>query len=137
MMVEEQNYRPTRLLESGFRFQHHAFHEIGHMNGEEHECAMRIDGHPNVARWVRNTDRVSQGGFSLPLSPGRYFPDFVAELRDGRTALIEYKNSRLGSHAAELHKKAVGDLWAGRSNGTAVFSWVVDRDWVRLENELN
>jgi hypothetical protein len=29
-------------------------------------------------------------------------------------------------------KKAVGQLWAGRSNGACRFAWVVDKDWQTL-----
>ena len=51
------------------------------MNGEEFECAKRIDGHPNVARWIRNTEHATQGGFWLPKSPGKFFPDFIVEMQ--------------------------------------------------------
>jgi type III restriction enzyme len=47
-------------------------------------------------------------GFSLPTSRGRYFPDFIVELTDGRLAIIEYK----GRSCEE--KRQVGVLWAAR-----------------------
>jgi len=115
----------------------HAFTLIGDMNDEESQCAKRINDHPNVKRWVRNLDRESAGGFSLPLSPGRFFPDFIAELQDGRIVVAEYKNATLAQAAEEQHKNNVGELWAARSGGQCVFAWVVDRDWPTLEAALS
>ena len=77
-----------------------------HMNGEEEQCASHIDGHPNVCRWIRNTEYATQGGFSLPKSPGRFFPDFIVELTDGRIVLVEYKGKDCANNPEELHKKA-------------------------------
>ena len=106
------------------------------MNGEEFECAKRIDSHPNVARWIRNTEHATQGGFWLPKSPGRFFPDFVVEMKDG-FVLVEYKMGKMASDPEEQHKKAVGELWAERSNGRCRFAWIVDRDWQRLAATLD
>jgi type III restriction enzyme len=119
-----------------FELRKHAFDLVGEMGDEESQCAKRINDHPNVKRWVRNVSYESAGGFSLPLSPGRFFPDFIAEFVDGRLAIIEYKGKHLAPLADELHKKEVGELWAGRSEGDCVFIWVVDRDWATLETAL-
>lgn len=134
--IEEQNYAPSQLFDSGHKFRKHAFDLIAHMNGEEAECATRIDGHPNVARWIRNTEHPTQGGFWLPKSPGRFFPDFIVELRDGRIVLVEYKMGKLANDSEEQHKRAVGQLWAKRSHGRARFGWIVDHDWHTLEMTL-
>lgn len=135
--LAEQDYCPYRKY-SGFPFQFskHAFDLIGFMNDEEIRCAKEINDHPQVKRWIRNLEQESAGGFSLPLSPGRFFPDFIAELFDGRHALIEYKGRHLAELRAEQHKKSVGDLWAARSAGTCVFVWVVDQDWASVERGL-
>ena len=107
---------------------------MAEMNPEEADCAKYIDDCPNVARWVRNLDRESAHGFSLPLSPSHFFPDFIAELIDGRVAVIEYKGGHLAENRGELHKKSVGDLWAKQSSGKAVFAWVVDRNWSAIDS---
>ncbi|NLF09472.1 MAG: DEAD/DEAH box helicase family protein [Pirellulaceae bacterium] len=135
-VMEEQDYSPYRKYRGSFDFPKHAFEMVGEMGDEESQCAKRIDDHPNVRRWVRNLSYESAGGFSLPLSPGRFFPDFIAELVDGRLAIIEYKGKHLATLADELHKKEVGELWAGRSNGDCVFVWVVDKDWETLKTGL-
>jgi type III restriction enzyme len=135
-MLEEHNYGPYHEYRGMKSLPKHAFTKIGDMRDEESECAKRINDHPNVKRWVRNLENESAGGFSLPLSPGRFFPDFIAELNDGRIAIVEYKNSTLAQADKEKHKKDVGDLWAARSDGRCVFAWIVDRDWVMLTSAL-
>lgn len=136
MEVGEESYAPYDEYTGGYRFSKHAFERIGDMNGEEAECAARIDAHPSVRRWLRNLDRESQCGFWLPLSPGRFFPDFLVELVDGRLGLVEYKGGDRARNPDELHKKAVGELWQGRSGGRCVFVWVADGDWHALDRGL-
>lgn len=135
--VAEQDYCPYRRYVKGpFSFQKHAFDLIGEMGNEESQCAKKIDDHPNVNRWIRNLVHESAGGFSLPLSPRRFFPDFLVELNDGRVAIVEYKGRHLAKNPDELHKEDVGKLWEARSNGRCVFVRVVDLDWATLEERL-
>jgi len=134
LMIREEEYAPYGEYHGMFALPKHAFAKIGDMNGEEAECAKHINDHPNVKRWVRNLEHESAGGFSLPLSPGRFFPDFVVELQDGRVVIVEYKNKNLA--LAEPHKKDVGELWAARSGGNCVFAWIVDQDWTTLKTAL-
>ena len=135
-LIAEQEYGPYKQYRGRYDYPKHAFSLIAAMGDEEGDCAKRIDDHVDVKRWVRNLDRESAGGFSLPLSPGRFFPDFVAELNDGRIAIVEYKGKHLAHSPDELHKKTAGELWAERSGGRCVFVWVVDKDWQTLESKL-
>jgi len=135
--LDERRYTPyERYPGSPYRFLKHAFGVIGSMNIPELECAKKMDDHANVRRWLRNTTHASAGGFSLPLSPRNFFPDFISELVDGRTAIVEYKNAKLAQSDEERHKKAVGEMWAERSEGKGVFAWVVERDWHALQSVL-
>jgi hypothetical protein len=137
-VLEEQEYCPFHRYRGSFLFPKHAFDEIAELGKkEEPECAKRIDGHPNVRRWVRNLSSESAGGFSLPLAPGRFFPDFIAELLDGRLAIIEYKGEQFEDDKEELHKKEVGELWQARSGGQCVFVWVANKDWNTLKAGLS
>ena len=61
-----------------------------------------------------NLEHESAGGFSLPLSPGRFFPDFIAELEDGRIAIIEYKGGHLAQRPEELHADRPDVLGGGQ-----------------------
>ncbi len=134
--IEEENYRPSRCFQGGLRLGKHAFDLIFDMNGEEAECAARINSHANVLRWIRNTEHETQGGFWLPKSPGKYFPDFIVELTNGIIVLVEYKMGKMSSDAEEQHKCAVGQLWEARSGGRARFAWVLECDWQTLADKL-
>ena len=75
-----------------------------------------------VKRWVRNV----QGMFGLPTSTGMFYPDFVAELDDGRILVVEYKGEHLILY--EQEKKNIGELWESKSGGKALFLWAVKKD---------
>ena len=95
-------------------------------DGEEFLCAQLLDNHPKVNRWVRNLD-TAPCGFALPTSKGRFFPDFVAELLDGRVAVVEYKGAHLVNDPYEIEKRQVGELWALTSRGKCLFGQIVMR----------
>lgn len=95
--------------------------------GEEFECARLIDHHPQVKHWVRNLDQPPFG-FWLPTAKGKFFPDFIAELTDGRIAIIEYKGAHLRNDPYEIEKRKVGELWAAGSGGKCVFGSVYLQD---------
>jgi type III restriction enzyme len=88
---------------------------------EEFKCAVAIDGHPEVKHWVRNLERDVPGAFWLPTSRGRFFPDFVCELTDGRILVVEYKGEHLRMLPSEIEKDQVGRLWASKSGGKCLF----------------
>ena len=88
---------------------------------EEMLCALAIDGHPKVKRWVRNLDSEPVHAFWLPTSFGRFYPDFVCELSDGRVLVAEYKGEHLRNVPREIEKGQVGQVWAARSGGRAMF----------------
>jgi len=109
-------------------FQKHYYPVLADLKdkGEEFECARLIDRHPNVKHWVRNLDR--DPGFWLPVSKGRFFPDFIAEMTDGRIAVIEYKGGHLRNDPHEIEKRQVGELWAAKSGGRCAFRFVYLND---------
>jgi type III restriction enzyme len=92
---------------------------------EERQCAQALDRLPAVRFWVRNVVR-HPNAFWLPLARGKFYPDFVAELTDGRLFVVEYK----GAHLAEEgnrntdEKRAIGRLWEQTSGGKALFLMV-------------
>ncbi len=99
---------------------------------EEMRCAVAIDGHPKIARWVRNIDSDPVAGFWLPISSGRFYPDFVCELTDGRLFVVEYKGEHLRGVPKEIEKGQVGRVWAERSYGHCLFAMVF-----KLERGMN
>jgi hypothetical protein len=53
---------------------------------------------------------------------GRFYPDFVCELIDGRLLVAEYKGEHLRAVPREIEKAQVGKLWAQSSGGRCVFA---------------
>ncbi len=105
--------------------------------GEEFLCAQLLDNHSAVKHWVRNLVTESCG-FALATSRGRFFPDFVAELTDGRIAVVEYKGAHLLNDPYEIEKRQIGELWAHKSGGTCVFGQIAkERDGVGLSGQLD
>ena len=106
-------------------------------DGEEFLCAQLIDLHPKVRHWVRNLTSAP-AGFALPTSRGWFYADFVAELTDGRVALLEYKGAHLANDPGEIEKRQIGELWARQSGGKAVFGWLMlTQDGKGLSQQLD
>lgn len=107
-----------------FRMAKHYYPVVADLEdgSEEMLCALAIDGHPRVRRWVRNLDSEPVHGFWLPTSFGRFYPDYVCELTDGCVFVAEYKGEHLRTMPREIEKGQVGRLWAERSGGRARFA---------------
>ncbi|MXW44743.1 MAG: restriction endonuclease subunit R [Gammaproteobacteria bacterium] len=92
----------------------------GAEGGEEFRCAQEIDRLPGLKFWLRNVAR-HRDSFWLPTAAGRFYPDFVAMLEDGRLLVVEYKGGHIAESAATAEKRNVGALWERESNGKCVF----------------
>ncbi|HVF10771.1 MAG TPA: hypothetical protein VNA16_08210, partial [Abditibacteriaceae bacterium] len=111
-------------------YEKHFYDKLGKMNDEEARCAQIIDGQKWVRRWVRNLESKPDASFWLQLGGARFYPDFVAELCDGRLLVVEYKGGDRIDNPDTLHKAKVGALWAERSNGRGVFLMVGVDDYI-------
>ena len=89
-------------------------------DGEEIQCAQTLDGLPQVKFWVRNVSR-HPASFWLPTATDKFYPDFVAQLEDGRLLVVEYKGARDADSTDTAEKRAIGELWQRASNGKGVF----------------
>jgi type III restriction enzyme len=141
--VFEANRYPVpanKLYRGKFKFSKHYYPLPADLEdgSEEWRCALAIDEHPRVRRWVRNLDSDPVAGFWLPTSSGRFYPDFVCELIDGRVLVAEYKGSHISSMTKEIEKGEVGKVWAERSAGKALFAMVLkSRDGNNIEQQLD
>ena len=119
LVFDPQNYPYNQPYRGGRRFQKHYMPIIGDLaaEGEEFYCACYIDAHPKVRYWVRNLER-KPNSFWLQLSHGRFFPDFVVMLTDGRILVVEYKGGHL--YDGEEEKRRIGALWADAGGGLFV-----------------
>jgi type III restriction enzyme len=115
LSITQDRYSPNGYYEGAYRFHNHLFRVIGELpsDGEEHECAVFIDILPQVSRWVRNLER-QPNSFWLQTSTDKFYPDFVAELTDGRILVVEYKGEHLWSNDDSREKLAVGGGWFHR-----------------------
>lgn len=119
---------PAHWFYSGsYEFNNHYFLIPGELknSGEEFECAKAIDQNPNIDFWIRNLERR---GYSLPVSTGNFYPDFIAKLKDGRILVIEYKGEPYSTMESEQEKNEIGKLFEKKSNGSALFLMAIKKD---------
>jgi type III restriction enzyme len=118
------NY-PARppYYQGSFKFAKHYYPLIEDLKstGEEFACAQAIDSNPNLVN-------REQASFLLPLASGYFYPDFVAELHDGRLLVVEYKGDMLASNDDSRVKNAIGECWANNSEGRCLFIMAVAQD---------
>ncbi len=124
-----ENYPVSVPFYTGsYQFRKHLYEIIGQMNEEEVLCAQELDRHPTVKSWVRNLERKPLSSFWLPTSTDRFYPDFVAELIDGRVLVVEYKGKEREDSPDTKEKTFIGNLWAKLSNSKGLFLMAVKKD---------
>ncbi len=128
-------YAPDRENNGDFGdydFQKHYYPRIGVFDTkEEYLCACWIDRHSKVEFWVRNLVKKSGASFFLQTASGRFYPDFVCKLTDGRILIVEYKGAHLWKGAEP--NRLVGKLWAELSEGKCAFVMVKEKQWALIE----
>ena len=107
-----------------YQFQKHYYSVVGELKnkGEEYDCAIALDMTDKVKHWVRNLERRD---FWLPLANGKFYPDFVAELDDGRTLVVEHKGEVYATNDDSKEKRSIGALWEEKSGGKVLFLMTV------------
>lgn len=122
MNIDPENYSPNWYYEGGYRFKQH-IGRVGELksDGEEFDCAVWLDGHPKVKRWMRNIEKRPHHSFWLQTSTDRFYPDFIAEVGDGNWLVVEYKGGDRWSDDDSREKRRLGELWAAKSGGTCAF----------------
>jgi type III restriction enzyme len=137
-------YFPGWLYNGNFQFQKHYFGarpgELRALTAageptEEALCAQFIDSLDEVRFWVRNLPR-RQSSFRLHTATDWFYPDFVAQLKDGRILVVEYKGSFLASAADAVEKNLIGTVWASRSGGRCIFVMPTDGDFSVIERKV-
>ncbi len=92
----------------------------GAENGEEFQCAQAIDSLPGLKFWIRNVAR-HPNSFWLPTATDKFYPDFVAQLEDGRLLVVEYKGAHIAEGPDTAEKRTIGQLWEKKSGGKGLF----------------
>lgn len=129
-------YPARNVYQGSYAFSKH-FYPVVHdlrektatgQRAEEFICAQALDAHPKVKHWVRNIERQEKFSFWLPTSTDYFYPDFVAELSDGRLLVVEYKGEAYSSNDDSREKKQVGHQWEKSSNGRCLFLFATADD---------
>lgn len=129
-------YPARKLYQGSYEFTKHFYPEIHDLRektdagnrSEEFRCAQAIDSHPKIKRWVRNIERQEKFSFWLPTSSDYFYPDFVAELTDGRILVVEYKGEPYKTNDDSREKQQVGHQWEKSSGGRCKFLFAVEKD---------
>ena len=100
----------------------------GKPGGEEEQCARVIDSLPGLKYWLRNVAR-DPASFWLPTAAGKFYPDFIAQLEDGRQLVVEYKGAHIADGPDTAEKRTIGELWQRKSNSRG--------DFVVVEKSVN
>lgn len=123
-------YPATSFYNGRYRFTKHFYPAPGDLDSdilrEETACAIAIDEMSDIKFWVRNLERQPETSFWLPTSTDRFYPDFVAELSDGRLLVVEYKGGDRMSNEDSREKRDIGLLWGKLSNDKCVFLMATD-----------
>lgn len=144
-------YPARNLYEGSYEFRKHFYpviHDLREKTGagktaEEFQCAMAIDAHSKVKHWVRNIERQENCSFWLPTASDYFYPDFVAELEDGRVLVVEYKGEPYKTNDDSKEKMQVGHQWEKSSDGRCLFLFAVEKDGLgrdvfkQLDDKLN
>jgi type III restriction enzyme len=129
-------YPASRFYEGPFKPNKHFYLNPGDMNGEEADCAAFIDGLDKVEYWVRNLDREDYS-FWLPTSTDKFYPDFVARLKDDRILVVEYKGADRWSDDDSEEKRRIGDVWEKQSKGRCLFIMPKGKDFNAIRQKIN
>ena len=137
-------YEPSWLYEGAFQFQKHYFGpKPGELKEaapsgqltEEFKCAQFLDASADIRFWVRNLANRATS-FRLQTSRDWFYPDFVAQLMDGRVLAVEYKGKHLYGAPEAADKRAVGAVWESRSAGKCLFDMPTEADFSTIQAKI-
>jgi type III restriction enzyme len=141
VVFNPQAYAPNAEYDSRYGvydFQHHYYGRIGDFDSkEEFECACWLDQQAALGRikyWVRNLVNKPGCAFFLQKATGRFWPDFVCELPDGKILVVEYKGAQGWTDAED--DRQIGGLWAELSDGQCRFVMARNRQWQQIDDAL-
>ncbi len=131
-------YPYNTRYQGSHEFSKHYYQEVGNMkdSGEEYDCAVFLDTLSEVKFWVRNIERRERHSFWLQTTTDKFYPDFVCLLNDGRYLVVEYKGEDRWSDDDSREKRALGELWEKRSDGSCLFVMPKGRDFQAIKAKM-
>ncbi len=138
------NYPTSKPYAGPYQFNKHFYQQVDDLRheGEEFLCAQAIDRSLAVSHWVRNLVNPDFG-LRLPLANGYFYPDFVAQLHDGRILIVEYKGDHIKDSVDSKEKDNIGQLWEAKSGGKGLFLLALKKDkqgrdiYAQLESKIS
>ncbi|MCH7303893.1 hypothetical protein MMP74_05770 [Acinetobacter sp. NIPH 1869] len=122
-----------------YAFNKHYYGRIGAFDsGEEFACACWLDQQAvkgNIEFWVRNLVRKEGCSFYLQKGNGRFYPDFICKLPNGKILVVEYKGADKWEAAKD--DRQIGELWANLSEGQCKFIMIKDKRSDLIESLLS
>ena len=127
--IEQAYYNSNFYYDGAYKFSKHYFSYICDLksSGEEFNCAKEIDALSEIDFWFRNIPQT-RSSFFLQTSTDKFYPDFIAKLKNGKVLVIEYKGEHLSNSQDTKEKENLGKLYEDKSNKTALFLMVTKKD---------
>ncbi len=124
---------PTTQCTTSYRKS--VFEYPGKLNEEEADLANKLDRLDNLVCWYRNLDK---DGFALQgYWKARFNPDFVAFVKSGKTAVLEYKGENLVTNEDTRYKERLGEDWAALDPGWRYFRLVTKANMQGVLKEVS
>ena len=135
VIFNEDRYAYNTLYSGATKFNKHYTTIVGDLKhvGEEFDCACYLDSMKEVRYWIRNVPQ-KRTSFWLQLPNHKFYPDFVALLKDGRILVVEYKGKR--DYDMEQSKRDIGAFWAEASKGKCLFCMPTDRGFDEIDRVI-
>ncbi len=110
------NYHPN-IDSRSHEFKKHKYQYVDKLDSkEEYEVAKYIDGLDGVVTWIKNIVKNPKDSFWLQTATGKFYPDFIIKLENGKTVMAEYKGEHLKNDDTK-RKDEIGNFWASQSEG--------------------
>ena len=86
---------------------------------------------------MRNLEREPKLSFWIQTSTDKFYPDFLAKLKNGKFLAVEYKGHDRASNDDTKEKERLGKLWEERSGGQCFFEMVKGpSDFARIQDAI-
>jgi len=110
------NYQPN-IDSRSHEFKKHKYKYVDRLdNNEEYEVAKYIDQLEGVATWIKNIPKNPMHSFWLQTATGKFYPDFIIKLNNGKIVVAEYKGGDRKSNDDSKRKEEIGKFWASQSD---------------------
>jgi len=128
--IYDPNKYPYTEAYRGLALPNHYYEVIGDLKteGEEYECAKAIAYCEGIEFWVRNLSGEEECSFWIQTSSDKFYPDFIAKLKNGKSLAVEYKGLDRATNDDTKEKERLGQLWEARSGGQCIFLMIKGPD---------